>query len=455
MGIRRWLHSVTEQKVSIVPLVTFRVLFGLVLLTSIIRFWANGWIEAQYIMPELHFKYFGFYWLPEPSALGYYAIFGIMALSALGIALGAAYRLSAITFFLSFTYIELIDITYYLNHYYFVSLVALVLIFLPANRKYSLDVLMGWTKPTDHVRAWNINLIKFQLGLVYFLAGVAKINADWLLEAMPLALWLPAQDHLPIIGPLFGFKATAYAFSWAGMLYDLSVPFLLLWSRTRVLAYGAVIVFHMLTWSLFQIGMFPFIMIGATLIFFSAKWHERLWGALSKWKKRKATFRQTQSDRLGTGKWKKQLGYSVLALFILFQATFPFRYLLYPGNPYWHEQGYRFGWRVMLMEKAGYAQFQVVDDQERIIEVENRDFLTIAQEKMMSTQPDLMLQYAHFLKEHYTGEGVEAEDVRAKVHVTFNGRPSRPYIDPTVDLASIQDSWEPKTWILPFNERGS
>lgn len=457
MATSSWLHKVLLRPVSIAPLAVFRIVFGLIMLVGVVRFWSLGWIDAQYVQPQLHFKYFGFYWLPEPADWGYYALFGLMMLSAIGIALGAAYRFSATVFFLAFTYIELVDVTYYLNHYYFVSLVALIMIFLPAHRGYSVDVLLGWTKKQHEVRSVNINVLKFQLGLVYFLAGVAKLNYDWLFNAMPLSLWLPAQDHLPVIGPMLAWTETAYAFSWFGVLYDLSIPFLLLWSRTRAVAYAAVVAFHLMTWWLFQIGMFPFIMIGATLIFFPAAWHERLLQAFSSWtgQRPRLYMPDTATHAPMRRTWKITLLYGIVGLFAAVQIAFPFRHMLYSGNPFWHEQGYRFGWRVMLMEKAGYAQFQVVDHQERTIHVDNRDFLTPAQEKMMSTQPDLMLQYARFLKTHYAQQGIAAGGVRAHVYVTFNGRPSRPFIDPTVDLASIQDSWEEKDWILPYKETGT
>ena len=102
------------------------------------------------------------------------------------------------------------------------------------------------------------------------------------------------------------------------------------------------------------------------------------------------------------------------------------------------------------MEKAGYAQFSVENEEGNRIEVQNSEFLTRAQEKMMSTQPDLMIQYAKFLEAHYEKAGVLTNGVYANVHVTFNGRYSRPYVDPSVNLAAQADSWKPKTWILPF-----
>ncbi|GAB5539323.1 MAG: HTTM domain-containing protein [Salibacteraceae bacterium] len=443
MGIKRLIHSAVFKQVTIAPLVTFRVLVGLIMFASVVRFWMNGWIEAQYIEPLLHFKYFGFHWLPEPSALGYYVIFGAMALSALGITFGALYRVSAVAFFLLFTYIELIDVTYYLNHYYFVSLVAGIMVFLPAHAKGSIDAWLGLVKQRDTVAAGNINIIKFQLALVYLFAGIAKLNADWLIHAMPLAIWLPAQDQLPVIGAFFRWEITPYLMSWAGALYDLTIPFLLLFSRTRWVAYAAVIAFHMLTWWLFPIGMFPFIMIAATLIFFSGEFHQRLQQRLFGWSWKEIS----KEDPLPiTYRWY----HLPVALFVLVQLTFPMRHLLYEGNPFWHEQGYRFGWRVMLTEKAGYAQFNVVNNEGNSIEVDNRDFLTPVQEKMMSTQPDLMIQYAQFLQQHYTQKGVHTVGVYANAYVTYNGRPSRPFIDHTVNLAAQQDSWQPKPWILPF-----
>lgn len=410
---------------------------------SIVRFYLNGWIETQFIEPDLHFKYFGFYWVPDLTAFGYYFLFALIALSALGIAFGVLYRFSALTFFLAFTYIELVDVTYYLNHYYFVSLVGLLLVFLPAHRAHSVDARMGWTRRASHVPVGAINILKLQLGLVYALAGIAKLNADWLLEAMPLAIWLPAQSHLPLIGELLTYKATAYLFSWAGAAFDLTIPFILLSPRWRWGGYIAVVAFHLLTWSFFQIGMFPFIMIGATLVFFSANFHSSL----------QAHFGLKLERQSIPTKMTSPVLQASMLVFMVFQIVFPFRSVVYPGNALWTEQGYRFGWRVMLVEKAGYAQFKVVDKQGNELWVDNADFLTPVQEKMLATQPDLLIQYAHYLRAHYEQLGVEDPSVKADVYVTFNGRPSQPFIDPSIDLAALRDGWKAKHWILPLNER--
>ncbi|MCK6693173.1 MAG: HTTM domain-containing protein, partial [Thermoanaerobaculia bacterium] len=268
--VPRWL----DQPVSIAPLAVFRIVFGLLMLGSTIRFWALGWIEDHYIQSKVQFKYYGFEWVQLLPPAGMYALHVGMLLGALGIMLGYRYRWSALLFFLTFTYTELIDLTYYLNHYYFVSWVSLLLIFLPAHRYFSLDALRNPGMRRTETPRWTILILQFQLAVVYVFAGLAKINYAWLIDAMPLRIWLPANDTLPLIGPLLKWHYTPWLFSWAGMLYDCTIVFWLSYRRTRPWAYAAVIFFHVVTGLMFQIGVFPAVMIGATLIFFPAGWHE-------------------------------------------------------------------------------------------------------------------------------------------------------------------------------------
>ncbi len=266
----------STQPVHIAPLAIFRIIFGSVMLASIIRFMANGWVKEQYLDPTFFFTYYGFSWVKPMGDLGMHLLFLGMAIAAACIMLGLWYRLASPLFFLLFTYVELIDVTNYLNHYYFVSLVSLLLCLVPAHRYFSLDVLRNPAMRRTHVPAWTILIFKLQLGIVYFYAGLAKLNPDWLLHAQPLRLWLPARTHLPVIGPFLGKVWVAYLFSWSGALYDLSIPFLLLYRRTRLLAYFVVIAFHALTAALFPIGMFPYIMMAATLIFFPESFHRKI-----------------------------------------------------------------------------------------------------------------------------------------------------------------------------------
>ena len=447
-SITKYLNRHTEAA----PLAVFRILFGVMMFVGIIRFWGYGWIEKLYLEPNFHFSYYGFEWV-KPLGSYTYLLFVVCGVAALFVALGFKYRMAMITFFLSFTYIELMDKTTYLNHYYFISILSLLMIFLPAGHYFSVDARLNKNRRFQFVPKWNIDALKLMLAIVYLYAGVAKLNSDWLLDAMPLKIWLPSKFDVPLLGGLMGKEWVHYAFSWSGALYDLAIPFLLLWKPTRNFAFLLVVLFHVLTRILFPIGMFPYIMIVSALIFFDAKLHHKILEVIAKlFHICKSTFDNGKILVQGNSV-ASRLKYMLVALFFAFQLLFPWRYLGYPGELFWTEEGYRFSWRVMLMEKSGYAQFKIVNkDSGRWFYVDNSDFLTPFQEKQMSFQPDFILEYAHYLKEHFEGQGHKNLAVFVDCRVALNGRLSKTYIDPNQDLTQVRESFRHKTWILPFKD---
>ena len=105
------------------------------------------------------------------------------------------------------------------------------------------------------------------------------------------------------------------------------------------------------------------------------------------------------------------------------------------------------------MEKAGYAIFHITDPESgRSWEASNWEYLTPVQEKMMATQPDMILQFAHHLEDEYQKQGIEEVEIRAEVYATLNGRRSRLLIDPQRDLTLIEPGLGHKDWILPYTE---
>ncbi|MFD0796975.1 HTTM domain-containing protein [Maribacter chungangensis] len=446
--IKRYINAPVEAA----PLAVFRILFGVMMFLSIVRFWSYGWIDKLYIQPEYFFSYYGFEWV-KPVGEFTYVVFLICAIAAIFVAIGYQYKAAIIIFFLSFTYIELMDKTTYLNHYYFISLLSFVMIFLPASTYFSMDAARNPQKAHQYVPAWTINCIKLLLGIVYFYAGLAKLNSDWLVKAMPLKIWLPSKFDIPLLGDLVSKEWAQYLFSWSGALYDLAIPFLLLSKKTRPYAFVLVLVFHVLTRVLFPIGMFPYIMIISTLIFFDAGLHHNILGFFARIFGIAKTRFDNAKRLVSNYNAVTKLKYNVLIVFFALQLLVPFRYLLYPGELFWTEEGYRFSWRVMLMEKSGYAQFKIVDGETgKWFYVDNTDFLTPFQEKQMAFQPDFILEYAHILKEHFEKDGHKAVQVYVDCQVTLNGRLSTTFIDPKIDLAQERESFEHKNWITPFKD---
>lgn len=453
------LKHILTRPISSVPLASYRILFGLLMTISGIRFWYNGWIERFYINPDYHFSYYGFEWVKALDGKGMYILFAVCILSALFIALGLLYRISTVTFFLSFTYIELIDKTTYLNHYYFVSIVAFLLIFIPANAAFSIDNLF-FKKKRTHIPAWTKYALLLQISIVYFYAGVAKINYDWLIEAEPLTTWLKPRYDTPIVGVLFRKDWMLYLLSWCGMLFDCLIPFLLLYKRTRLIGFTALVFFHLFTGFLFPIGVFPYVMICGSILFFSDRFHFTLFSMFSKIKTK---LYMARPHLHGTSSNKKStviLG--LLAFHFVLQLLLPWRYLLYPGDLFWTQEGYRFSWRVMLAENQGNAQFYLKHpDHPGYVTIDKTKFLHPQQIKQMSFQPDMILQFAHHLKEYYTGKTITAygdtllfqnPQICADVYVKLNNTASRKLIDKSTILSDQAINLAPKKWLIHYDD---
>lgn len=429
VGALRRLLTAAREPVDAAGLAAFRVLFGLLCTVSAVRFVARGWVESIYLQPEFHFRYAGFSWIPEPSEAGLYALFGAMALAGLGIASGVLYRLSAAVWLGAFVWVELLEEATYLNHYYLMTLLGVLVLALPLHRGPRLPAWMGW-------------LLRGQIAIVYVFAGLAKLTPDWL-AGEPLHTWLRPMGDIPVLGPLLVLPGTAVAMAWAGTLYDLSIPLLLSARRTRALGFAAVVAFHVATWLLFPIGVFPWLMIAASTLFFAPSWPRRLLGA--RW------------DRVA---WRgaapgprPPLGPALAAGWLLLQVVLPLRHLGLPGDVAWTGRGFRFSWRVMLVEKTGLVEFRLVDRASGATRrVSPRADLTPQQYKMLCTEQELIAEYARHLAAEERAAGRDVA-VYADALISLNGRPRARAVDPSVDLSvpahALPDHWIPAPYSEP------
>ena len=419
-------------------LAAFRIAFGTLTFVAVARHLAYGWVTAFYVEPRVFFPYPGLEWIVPPPAAGMYALYAGLAGCAAAIAVGARTRLAAALFGLGFTYVHLIDRANYLNHYYLVSLVSALLVAVPAGAAWSLD---ARRRGAAAVPAWAVWVLRAQLGVVYVFGAVAKCNPDWLLNAQPLRVWLGASADLPLGGAWLEETWVAYAFSYAGLLFDAAIVPLLSWRRTTALAYAGVLIFHVLTAILFPIGMFPWLMIALTPIFFAPDWPRRLLRSAP-----------PVPRAAGARGWR---GAPLLAaLWILVQVAVPLRHFAYDGDLYWHEAGFRWAWQIMVMEKYGRAVFTVSDPQSGASwTVHPGEELTPLQEHMIASQPDMVLSYAHHVAARFAERVGRAVQVHGEVLVTLNGRPHAPLVDPSVDLAALPDGAAPSLWLLPHPDR--
>lgn len=415
---------------DVASLVAFRVAFGVVMLAAVGRYFAHGWIASLFVRPRFFFAYSGFEWIQPWPAWGMYLHFAALGVLAVAIVVGCWTRTACALFALGFTWVHLIDKTNYLNHYYLVSVVAGVMALLPTGAAGSVDARRDPARRVDRIPAWVVWVLRLQLAIVYFYGGVAKLNADWLWHAQPLRIWLAARGDVPLLGPWLETPWVAYAFSWAGAVFDLTIAPFLVWRRTRTVAYGVVVVFHVSTAILFPIGIFPWLMIGLTPIFLDPSWPRRLRFVL---RADRARADVTEAVAVVAG---GRIVPAVLALHLVLQATIPLRTFAATDDVAWTEEGFRFAWRVMAMEKAGTARFRLRDPASGATwTVDPRAELTPLQTSMMATQPDMIADYARHLAAEARQAGRGDVEVRADVWVSLNGRPSRRYVDPDADLA--------------------
>jgi vitamin K-dependent gamma-carboxylase len=425
-------------------IVLFRIAFGAVMAWEMYRYYKYGWISSYYIEPQFHFQYYGFGWVRPWPGQGMHIHFAVVALAALGVMAGLWYRVSAAVFFLGFTYVFLLEQAYYLNHFYLITLVSCLLVFIPAHRAWSLD---AWRRPawrSDSAPAWALWLLRLQVGLPYFFGGIAKLNGDWL-RGEPIGSWLADRTDVPVIGRFLDHPWAGHAFAYGGLLLDLGIVPLLMWKRTRPWAFGAALAFHGLNSQLFDIGIFPWLMIAATLIFFEPDWPRRI-GLLPKARGPRAL--ETP------GPLRAGLTVAAVAAWLTVQAVVPLRHLLYPGNVSWTEEGHYFSWHMKLRDKEGRVRFTMTDPSNgHTWEASPQAFLKRRQINKMVGHPDLVLQFAHYLAERGRQVGRPNLQVRVQAMASLNGREAQLMIDPDTDLAvQPRVMWPPATWILPLTQ---
>jgi hypothetical protein len=364
-------------------------------------------------------------------------------------------------FFLGYTYIFLLDQATYNNHFYLICLLSFVLILAPLNRSWSLDVLRGAVQHTDSLPAIWLWLIRFHMGVVYFYGGIAKFDPDWL-EGLATRELLGAANRGTIFQPLMDYELVHLFYAWSGLLFDLFIPFLMLYKPTRKWAFLAAVLFHTNNYFVFQIGIFPVLALVLTLIFFDADFPRKI--VPEKFKKfAREQYRQRliPLTNLSAEKMEQDSvqGISktmriILGFYVVVQLLLPFRHTLYPGWTSWHEEGHYFAWRMMLRQKITRLQFNVTHPSTGEQRHANpRDYLNTSQFKVFAGNPGMILLFAQHLDQLVQSNAGFDPIISARIEVSLNGREFRQLVDPNLDLSRIPAYQPAYRWIKPFGER--
>lgn len=426
-------------------MVFFRVAFGLIMLWEVVRYFQRGWIASNFIEPSYQFKYPFFEWVQPLPGVGMYILFALMGVFAACIAVGFFYRISASAFAVLFIYMFTIDAARYLNHFYLVALLAILMIFIPAHRSFSVD---AWRNPSlrsETIPAWALYLIRYQIFVVYFFGGVHKFNPDWLHGEPMRSMLYNAAFQFPAVGESFFSEPVVYVFVLGGLLLDLFVVPAMLWKPTRIPAFLAALSFHLTNSVVYTIGIFPWFMICATAMYFPPSWPRRIL--------RKPAIEvgdAPEAPHSGRQKWVVM----ATVLFMVVQFSIPWRAYAPGGHLLSQQDTMWFSWNMMLVQQSVDVKFRMVDNSTgEEWTVNPADDLKPLQRLVALPKPGHIHELALHYADRARAEGHEDVSVYADVMASVNTRPVQRIVDPTVDLAATPQTLGAKKWVLPLETK--
>ncbi|MFD2823760.1 HTTM domain-containing protein [Lacinutrix iliipiscaria] len=435
------------DEVDIASIIVFRIFFGAIMLWEVWRYFDKNWIYTYWIKPKYHFPHWPFLSLEPLEGDGMYYLFYLMGLLSVFIIIGLFYRISIVLFFLSFTYMFLLEQTRYLNHFYLVALLSFVMMFIPASRSFSIDALLFRKMRKSYVSNWHLWLLRFMIAVPFFFGGVAKINSDWLVGE-PLGTWLSRITDFPIIGKYFTEYWMVLIMAYSGLIIDLFiVPFLII-KRTRIWAFLIGTTFHLMNARLFNIGIFPWFMIAASTLFFDPDWPRQWINKLF----RKEIWIQNKVLKLNDNPLnkKQKLITFGLGLWVFIMVFMPLRHFLIPGNASWTEEGHKYAWHMKLRTKRAMGLFYVKNKDGELMDIINvEQLMPYFQSRKVINRPPMIWQFAQKIKEEYKQKGQDVS-VYADIESSLNARPPQQLTNPDIDIAAEPYPVWKADWILPL-----
>lgn len=452
---REWLL----KPVDALPLRVFRSLFGIAMMMEMIYLIGNEAVDKLLFTSEVRIPFDFFEWLhPLPAPL-MRMLPVLMLVAALLLTVGKWVRPAGLAFFVMHFYFLLLDKSYYNNHMYLYSLAALLFALAEETRqKDGVITVPNW--------AWR--MMQFQVIVVYFYGGIAKLNPDWMSRHEPVLSILKAPQTSWILESTSA-PFVINALVWGGLLYDLLIPVLLLIRKTRVMALLLCLIFHISNIFIFNtgesgtIGEFPLVMIASCFLFFTPdvlnKWLNKL--PVNPFKVKVQRVRKKMPE-------KKQHeiiqrpglahNYNFVLPFViiysLVQLLFPLRHYLITDNVLWTAEANNFSWRMKIRSADFQNRIWVrTEPGGARTELHPMGFVNAMQYSLISQNPVDMMKFARAMVPILKKRGVANPVIEVTMELGINGRPRQLAIDSTLNLAAVKHvPYQHAEWILPQNK---
>lgn len=451
----------------------FRFLFGMLMALDITQERGLSHLDYKYLdgAPVCRFPLFNFL-KPLPMDWMFFVYF-VMFLGAVGIMLGCFYRLACLMFISTYWYVFFLDKTTWNNHSYLYGLIGFQLTLMDANRYWSLDGLRNPRKRNAHVPLWNYTLLRTQIFIVYFIAGVKKLDADWV-EGYSMKYlahhWLfePFKLILPVE------LISLMVVHGGGLILDLTAGYLLFFDATRPVAFFFVSYFHCMNSQLFSIGMFSYTMLATSPLFCYPDWPRRFFGRFPEFlqpilpfvspapiSSSSCVYPKPPSGSGGqqeahaapkptTPSFKHKFRAIFTILYIMEQFFLPYSHFITQGYNNWTNGLYGYSWDMMVHARS-----------HQHVKITYRDGVTgdvgylnpgvFTQSRRWKDHGDMLKQYATCLSENLPQFNISDPEIYFDIWVSINDRFQQRIFDPRVDIVKADWSpFRPNSWLMPL-----
>ncbi|XP_069128418.1 vitamin K-dependent gamma-carboxylase-like [Argopecten irradians] len=411
-----------------------------------------------------------------------YLIHFILFITTIGIALGFMYRWCLVIFNVIYWYIHLLDMQKWNNHSYLFGLLSFLLLTADGNRYLSIDSIV-WPKLRNQaVPLWNYTLFRFQVFLLYFFAGIKKLDAEWLYGYSEKGLskhWV-----FDVFRPFLSNEMIdLYIVHRFGFLLDLTLGFILFFDKSRKTGILMALSFHAMNSQIFFIGMFPYIGIATVSIFCYPDWPRKVMSRILFWKSRPPVYLKYNHHCLygDDGKAYKENGdqmihvngrkqkdtskslrpgaYHVLCtvfviLYIAEQIFLPFSLgILFKGLKTWGGELYGFTWNMMIEKHIADVSIFVKDLETGERVDMSQSMLKFGVGNRWAYTPVMLTQFTQCIPKRLQAQGHSNFAINYDVWLALNHRFRQRVVDPNKDIMTARwNLFEDTDWWMPVTE---
>ncbi|XP_068202139.1 vitamin K-dependent gamma-carboxylase [Palaemon carinicauda] len=505
-SLTRLLHRPCDPA----SLAATRILFGIMMFLDLPQERGMGVADKLWGDPNLcHFPLFN--WMTPLPLRWMLILYGVMIICTLLMILGCKWRLSCGVFVTCYWYLFLLDKGTWNNHSYLYGLISTMMLFSDPHRCWSIDSISTPTLRNSHVPLWSYMLLRFQVFLLYFYAGVKKLDPDWLYGFSMQHLsehWVFHPFRLILSNDSIDY----YIIHLGGFTLDFTIGFLLFLDQTRKAALFFGIAFHLMNSQIFSIGMFPWVCMVTMPIFCHMSWPRTLISPVtsvfsavychskslldkSKMKiisslsiKRsklqikikemnsrrdnRITLKSSMETKSDSNKnefrlflqrnpdccyeessavsWKQKLKTLVVLTYIILQLFLPFSHFITKGYNTWTEGPYGYSWDMMVHSwDTLHIKITAIDK-----ETQHKTYVDPSawvKSNRWASHVDMAVQFGRCIEDKLTQYGMSNFALHFDVWRSLNRRFQQRVYDPNVDvLRAPWSPWHKTQWVLPI-----